>query len=149
MYHPVDPTHLNKLINLFKTAPIQKIYAGCVMQLATGVCTIQYPVAPTLFHGGYALHGSAYFKLLDDAAYFAAATCSTDFFLLTSKFEIKLLRPVTAGQLTAEGSLESAQERSFTATARLLNADGKPVALGSGQFALSTTRWENLKGYSL
>lgn len=148
MHHQVNPDHFARLINLFATAPVQQIFAGSSMQLEEGVCRIQFPVTPSLFHGAGALHGSAYFKLLDDAAYFAAATASPTYFLLTAKFDIKLLRPVHEGLLTAVGNLESVTERVLTASARLLNESGQPVATGTGQFAFSTIRWENLDGYS-
>ncbi len=47
---------------------------------------------------------SVYFKALDDAAFFAANSVVEDVFVLTTNFNIQLLRTVTEGTLIATGS---------------------------------------------
>jgi acyl-coenzyme A thioesterase PaaI-like protein len=44
-----------------------------------------------------------YFKLLDDAAFFAVNSVVRDVFVLTVSFNIYLTRPVSAGELKASG----------------------------------------------
>lgn len=149
MHHQVEQAHLQRLIHLFDTAPIQQTYSGLQMQLEAGKCRILYPVSPAFFHGALAMHGSVYFKLLDDAAYFAAATLAPDYFLLTTRFEIRLLRPVVDGELTATGTLDAENDRGFSASAEIRDNNNKLIATGTGQFVKSQIEWKNLSGYTL
>ena len=48
-------------------------------------------------HTAGSLHGSCYFKLLDDAAFFASQARVRDFFVLTSAFNTVFMRPVVPG----------------------------------------------------
>jgi acyl-coenzyme A thioesterase PaaI-like protein len=48
-------------------------------------------------HTAGSLHGSCYFKLLDDAAFFASQARVRDFFVLTSAFNTVFMRPVGPG----------------------------------------------------
>ena len=53
---------------------------------------------------------SPYFKLLDDAAFFAVHSIVTDVFVLTTSFNINLIRPVSSGVITAKGKVTRCQE---------------------------------------
>lgn len=130
----IEPLHHAKLVNLFQTAAIQQIFAGSVLELSNGKSKITYPISPTLFHGGNALHGAAYFKLLDDAAYFAAATQEPENFLVTVRFNLTLIRPLEEGVIWAEGICNAAPARKYLAAATLFNSAGKAVAEGEGLF---------------
>ena len=46
-----------------------------------------------LFHAAGAVHGSVYFKMLDDAAWFAVNSLLTDEFVVTASFTVYLTRP--------------------------------------------------------
>ena len=50
-----------------------------------------------------AAHGTIYFKMLDDAAFYAANSLVTDHFLLTTAFNLLLTRPLQNGPVIAEG----------------------------------------------
>jgi len=53
----------------------------------------------TFITPAHAMHGSVYFKCLDDAAFFAANSIVQEVFVLTVTFNVVLLRPVAAGAL--------------------------------------------------
>jgi acyl-coenzyme A thioesterase PaaI-like protein len=77
-----------------------------------------------------------YFKALDDAAWFAANSVVEDVFVLTTRFEVKLLRPVSEGEILAVGAVTSSDERRIYAQAELFDAQGgRLVASGEGDFA--------------
>ena len=56
-------------------------------------CTVygqadKMPIKEDYFHALNAIHGSVYFKMLDDAAFFAAQSVVEDYMLLTANFNI-------------------------------------------------------------
>ena len=57
------------------------------------------------FHALGAIHGSVYFKLLDDAAFFAASSIVEDVFVLTTSFTINITKPVSQGTIKAIGNV--------------------------------------------
>ncbi len=67
-------------------------------------------------------------------------------FVLTHKFELELLRPVTKGELHAVGRLTEDGEKRMVAEGELFN-DGVLVARGKGSFARSKTRLGPDVGY--
>lgn len=144
----MTPAHAQCLVHLFEEAPIQQVYQQSKLTLESGKSELRYTIDPAFLHGGYALHGSVYFKMLDDAAYFAASTMSPEFFLLTARFETRLLRPISSGTLIARGTCITGTNPP-EAQARLFDEHGQLVATGKGHFAFSTTKWDMLTGYHL
>ena len=90
-----------------------------------------------MHHAANAVHGSVYFKLLDDAAFFAANSLVEDVFLLTASFTIYMLGPVSEGRLKAGGRITHRTGRLFFAEAELEDRDGNAIARGSGTFVRS------------
>ncbi len=91
-------------------------------------------VGEQLFHAAGAAHGSVYFKALDDAAWFAAHSVYLDSWIVTSSFQLHLLRPVSDGVITAYGRLVHRSRRMFVAESELHDAGGRLLARGSGSF---------------
>ena len=91
-------------------------------------------VRPEFFHAAEAIHGSVYFKALDDAAFFAANSLVEDVWLLTSSFEIHLLRPVSEGDITAAGRVVHQSRRRVLAESELRDDAGQLLARGTGTF---------------
>lgn len=141
--------HLKKLENLFLSANIQQHFPGIRIEISTEVTKISWLVAQSHFHGGNALHGAAYFKLLDDAAYFAAAAQQTTNFMVTATYTIKFLKPIQSGLITATGIVTQSSGKRFTSESRLINEQGELLAEGSGIFVPSNTLWTSLSGYQL
>ena len=78
-----------------------------------------------------------YFKCLDDATFFAVNSVVFDVFVLTVTFNIVLVRPVTAGRISARGRLVHTSRSLYLAEAELRDESQKLVATGSGTFMRS------------
>lgn len=138
--------HYRKLENLYHhAAPINRYYAPR-LHVGEGVATLEVDVRQDFWHAANAVHGSVYFKLLDDAAFFAANSVVVDVFLLTSGFHINLLRPVREGVLEAKGVLKHRTKNLLIADSELFN-EGKLVGRGTGNFMRSTIKLTPEVGY--
>ncbi len=125
--------HFRRLEAMYDDAPVTRLY-GTRLAVGEGEATVTLPVREEFFHAAGALHGSAYFRAMDDAAFFAANSAVRDTFVLTVSFHVELRRPVTGGVLTARGRLTNREGRKLEARATLLDDEGKLVARGSGTF---------------
>lgn len=133
--------HYGKLEKMYLGANInQEIYETTTVNIGEGTAEIGLTIDDKYFHALGAIHGSVYFKLLDDAAFFAANSVVYDVFVLTTNFNIQLVRPVTQGKLLARGSLRSASKNLLVADSVLFDESGKEVAFGTGNFMKSTKR---------
>jgi uncharacterized protein (TIGR00369 family) len=104
-------------------------------------------VRPDFFHAAQAVHGSVYFKALDDATFFAASSLVHDVFVLTAAFNLVLLRPVSEGILSGTGRVVHRSKRLLIADGVLVDGDGKEIARGTGTFLPSTIRLSDDLGY--
>ena len=128
--------HFRKLERLYLAAPTNEYYRPEI-RVSEGRAEVAVRVRPDFFHAAGAVHGSVYFKLLDDAAYFAVNSLVEDVLVLTAQFTLYLLRPVTGGEMRASGRVVSASRRLFVAESEIVDSRGKPVARGSGSFLRS------------
>ena len=141
--------HYRKLEQLYLSANVQQLFSGSSITVTHSKAEITLPIDPKYYHGAQAIHGATYFKLLDDAAYFAVASLVTDVFIVTSSFQVNLLRPVSSGTLKAVGTVRSVGRNLYVAEATLRNDQGKEVAFGTGQFMRTAHTWEGLENYKL
>ena len=139
--------HHRALESLYAAAPINRLFASSLAIPEPGVARISFEIAPDHFHAAGAAHGTAYFKMLDDAAFYACNSLITDRFLLTTQFNLLLTRPLSAGPVIAEGRWVSGQRRVFVGDARLIASDGEEVARGTGTFMRSRIALAGLPGY--
>jgi uncharacterized protein (TIGR00369 family) len=98
-------------------------------------------------HAAGAAHGTIYFKMLDDAAFYAANSLVTDRFLLTTAFNLHFTAPIRSGPVVAEGRWVSGRRRVFVAEARLVDGEGEEVGRGTGTFMRSKIALSSLPGY--
>ncbi|MFT2009890.1 PaaI family thioesterase [Pontibacter sp. 13R65] len=140
-------SHYRQLEGLYHTANIQDFYSGSTILVSRDQAEITLPADSKFFHGAAAVHGSVYFKLLDDAAWFAAASIVQDYFIVTSSFQINLLRPIKEGILKSKGKIRSASRQLIIADSVLYNQKGKEVAFGTGQFMRTSQPISALDGY--
>ena len=100
----MNQEHFSRLKKMYLQANVNKdIFDTTECKIELEKATISLQVSEKYFHALGAIHGSVYFKLLDDAAYFAVSSLVTDVFLLTSSFSTNMVRPVSAGKITAKG----------------------------------------------
>lgn len=139
--------HFRALESLYAAAPINRLFDSRLEIAEPGTARIHFTVDQRHFHAAGAAHGTSYFKMLDDAAFYAANSLVTDRFLLTTQFSLLLTRPLSEGPVVAEGRWISGQRRVFVAEARLVAADGEEVARGTGTFMRSRIALATLPGY--
>lgn len=143
-----DSTHFAKLERMYLGANMNReVYVGTRIAIEHGRSQIDYEVTEKLHHAANAMHGSVYFKLLDDAAYFAVASLVVDVFVLTKSFTIELKRPFTVGWIHCEGKVQSVGEQAFIATSVLTTEAGKILAEGRGHFVRGRTALDAGIGY--
>lgn len=139
--------HHRALESLYAAAPINRLFASTLSIPEPGVARISFEVTRDHYHAAGAAHGTTYFKMLDDAAFYACNSLITDRFLLTTQFNLLLTRPLSAGPVVAEGRWVNGQRRVFVGDARLITADGEEVARGTGTFMRSRIALASLPGY--
>jgi uncharacterized protein (TIGR00369 family) len=145
---PGAAAHHRALESLYRAAPINRLFPSTLDITGEGTATIRFDVDESVFHAGGAVHGTAYFKMLDDAAFYAANSLVTDRFLLTTAFNLLFTRPLRQGPVVAEGRWISGQRRVFVAEARLIDAHGEEAARGTGTFMRSQIALSTLPGYA-
>ncbi|KAB2890216.1 MAG: PaaI family thioesterase [Desulfobulbaceae bacterium] len=141
-----NPDHYARLARMYAAAPINAIYRPA-MQVREREAEIEMVVTEQFFHSGGALHGSVYFKMLDDAAFFAANSCEPEFFVLTTAFTTYLTRPVSSGSLRSVGKVVSSNRTQFVAESVLYDGSGSEVGRGSGIFVRSRMKLREAMGY--
>jgi len=131
-----DAEHFRKLERMYGTAPINRFFLP-TLRISEGRAELSIPVRPELFHAAHAVHGSAYFKALDDSAFFAANSLVPDVFVLTASFTVYFTRPVTGGELRATGTVVHRSRNLIIADSVIHDAENRQVARGSGSFMRS------------
>ena len=111
--------------------------------------SISLEVDPTQFHAMGAAHGSVYFKLIDDASYFAAQAHVADGYLLTVSMNINFTRPVTGGCIVCRGNVIHKGRRLLVAEAEIKDEEGNLLAAGRGTFMPSGKPFSADFGYRL
>ncbi|WP_375403408.1 PaaI family thioesterase [uncultured Sphingomonas sp.] len=144
-----EAAHHRALESLYAAAPINTLFPSTLEIEAGGVARIRFMLDKRHFHAAGAVHGTSYFKMLDDAAFYAANSLVTDRFLLTTAFTLLFTRPLGPGPVVAEGRWINGRRRVFNADARLLDASGEEVARGTGTFMRSRISLATLPGYGL
>ena len=142
-----EQAHLRALEALYESAPINKRIQSRLVLPEAGRSEIRFQVSPDLFHAAGAAHGTLYFKMLDDAAFYAANGLVSDRFLLTTAFNLHFTKPLRSGEARAEGRWISGKRRVFVAEARIVDSEGEECARGTGTFMRSHIALSGLEGY--
>ena len=141
-------THWRALEGLYESAPVNAKFNSSLAVTGEGHSQITFEVTPDIYHAAGAAHGTIYFKMLDDAAFYAANTLVTDRFLLTTSFNLHFTKPVREGKVVAEGRWVSGRRRVFVAESRLVDAEGEEIGRGTGTFMKSRIPLSSLAGYA-
>src|SRR5690554_6295107 len=139
--------HYRALESLYAAAPINALFESQLDILGEGRARIRFGVDETVHHAAHAAHGTIYFKMLDDAAFYAANSLVSDRFLLTTAFNLHFTKPIKSSTVTAEGRWVSGKRRVFVADARLIDEDGEEIARATGTFMRSHIPLASLRGY--
>ena len=139
-------SHYRKLERMYLSAPLNDFYRPTI-RVERGRSEITIPVEEALFHAAGAVHGSVYFKMLDDAAWFAVNSLLTDAFVLTTTFTVYLTRPVASGALRSVGHVVNEGRTRWVAEAVVYDAEDREIGRGSGSFVKSGRRLGPDLGY--
>ena len=132
---------------MYLSAPINKFYAGITVNISNERAELSLKIDPKYFHAAHAIHGSVYFKMLDDAAFFAVNSIVPDIFVYTVSLNVQLLRPVTKGIIKSVGELKFKSTNLFIADSTLFNEENKIVGRASGNFMKSKVALTEEIGY--
>jgi uncharacterized protein (TIGR00369 family) len=139
--------HFRKLERLYHAAPTNA-YFRPTLTVGEGEAEVEIAVRPDFFHAAAAVHGSIYFKALDDAAFFAVNSLVTDVMVLTVSFNLYLTRPVSEGVIRAKGRVVHRSRQLFLADAELFDGQSRPIARGTGSFMRSAIALSPEIGYA-
>ena len=139
--------HFRALEALYASAPINALFRSRLHITSSGVSRIEFDVEPSAFHAAGAAHGTLYFKMLDDASFYAANSLVSDRFLLTTAFNLHFTKPMREGSAFAAGRWISGKRRVFVAEARIVDSSGEECARGTGTFLRSHIALAGLTGY--
>ena len=146
--------HWRGLEALYARAPCQGQHGHKIRIEREGEAECSGEVRPEFFHAAGALHGSSCWKMLDDAAFFAAQSLVKTDFVGTVSFSCNILRPVTkaGSQLIAYGRVVNRSKTLITCESSLYNLVGpgaqkKLVAHGQGTFMRMTFPLKDLEAY--
>ena len=139
--------HYRRLESMYQAAPVNAFYHP-EMTVSEGEAEITIELSDKYHHSAGAVHGSVYFKMLDDAAFFAANSLEPDVFVLTASFTTYLTRPVVDGKLIATGKVVSETKSQFIAEAVVSDEHGNEVGRGNGIFVRSKMPLDTAKGYN-
>ncbi len=141
--------HYRKLEHMYATSSSQKHFTP-IIKVTEGAAEVSLAASDKYFHSFGAVHGYVYFKLLDDAAVFAANSLVADGrVVLTVSFNMYLVRPVSSGEMRAFGKAVHQSENIYLAESTLVNAEGKELARASGAFARGNVLFKPEFGYKL
>ncbi len=141
-----DIKHFRSLENMYAAAPINQIY-NPTMTVSEGAAEIEIELSEKYHHSGGGVHGSVYFKMLDDAAFFASNSYEKDVFVLTTSFTTYLTRPVSQGKLKAVGKVVNKNKSQFIAEAVVYDSAGNEIGRGNGVFVRSKIPLIQAAGY--
>lgn len=144
-----ETAHFRALENLYATAPVNALFASALEVISPGRSRITFETREDYFHAAGATHGTIYFKMLDDAAFYAANSLVSDRFLLTTGFNLHFTKPLRTGKVVAEGRWISGKRRVFVAEAHLVDEEGDEIGRGTGTFMRSHIALSGLDGYRI
>ncbi len=140
--------HFRKLESMYLSAPVNKqVYNGITIKVSHQKAELSLKIEEKFFHAANAMHGSVYFKMLDDAAFFAVNSIVTEVFVYTVSLNTQLLRPVSGGIIRSVGEITFKSANLFIADASLFDANDKLAGRASGNFMKSKIALTEEIGY--
>jgi acyl-coenzyme A thioesterase PaaI-like protein len=133
--------HWRALEGLYTSAPVNHLFSSRLEIVGEGRSRIVFDVDPSCFHAAGGAHGTIYFKMLDDAAFYAANTLVTDRFLLTTSFNLFFSRPIHGGRVIAEGRWVSGRRRVLVADRGWWTRKARKWAGAPARFSGRASRW--------
>lgn len=144
----MNTEHFVKLRNMYLKANVNtQIFDTTECEIELKKSTISLTISEKYFHALGAIHGSVYFKLLDDSSFFAVNSIVQDVFVLTTSFNTNILKPVSFGKIKAIGEVRFESKNLFIAESTLFDESGNEIAFGTGHFVKSKVKLTKEIGY--
>jgi uncharacterized protein (TIGR00369 family) len=143
----MNEDHYRRLERMYLSAEFNEIFQPQIT-VGEGEAEVSFDAGPHLHHAGNAVHGSNYFKALDDAAFFAVNSLVEDVFVLTVTFNIHLLRPISEGRMIASGKVVNAGRTVWVADATLVDDKERLLGRGTGTFMRSKVALSDITTYA-
>ena len=140
-------SHIESLLQMHNSANINRFYNPRLV-LREGIAEIEVDVVDKFYHAAGAVHGSVYFKMLDDAAWYAANSLEREFFLVTTSFTTYITRPVSSGTVRAVGTVVNRNKSQFISEAVMYDGKGIELGRGNGIFVKSKIPLANTDGFA-
>ena len=139
--------HFKSLKSMYAAGPINEFYRP-TLEISEGQAVIEIELDSKYHHSAGAVHGSVYFKMLDDAAFFAANSLEYEVFVLTTSFTTYLTRPVSSGKLRSVGKVVNQNKSQFIAESVVYDSQNNEVGRGSGVFVRGNFPLVKARGYA-
>ena len=139
--------HFRRLERMYAAAPINTFFEPRI-EVRDGEAEIEIELSERFHHAAGAVHGSVYFKMLDDAAFFAANSLEQRVFVLTVSFTTYITRPVSKGTLRSVGRVVQHGKKQLLAESVVYDSVNNEVGRGSGIFLPGKWPLAEALGYS-
>ena len=139
--------HYRALERMYLAGPIDQFYQSKIT-ISEAHSEIVIDVKKEFFHGAGAVHGSVYFKLLDDAAFFASNSLEKEVFVLTTSFTTYITRPISSGKMKAIGKVVNKNRSQFIAESIVYDDKGREIGRGNGIFVRSKIKLKDIHGFN-
>jgi acyl-coenzyme A thioesterase PaaI-like protein len=128
--------HCGKLERMYLAAPCNEYYEPGV-RLSEGEAEIVIPIQDKFLDAAGSIHDSVCHRAMNDAALLAVSSMVQKALTLGAAFDIRLNRPIAAGELIARGRFMGVSDEHFLAEAVLTNKAGEEFGRGNGAFVRS------------
>jgi uncharacterized protein (TIGR00369 family) len=118
---------------MYAAAPVNEIYEP-IMEISEAKAVIEIELSAKFHHSAGGVHGSVYFKMLDDSSFFAANSLEEEFFVLTTSFTTYITRPVASGKMKAVGRVVNSNRSQFITESVVYDSEEREIGRGSGIF---------------
>ncbi len=112
-----------------------------IAEVRPGYARLYIDIEPFHLNGNGTLHGGMYATLIDNAMGFAVADLA-QVRIATTQMNVHFLGPVSSGRITCIAEVLHRTRRTATAEAKVRDAAGALLAMGTGAFRIFEQRGE-------
>lgn len=142
----IRDAHFRPLEAMYLSAPINQFYRP---RIVISKEQVEIDIDQRFFHAAGAVHGSVYFKLLDDAAGLAANVLEREVFAVTASFTTHMTRPVSGPLMRSVGRVVDQTRSQFLVESIVYDHNQRSVGRGNGVFMRGSVRLADSLGYRL
>lgn len=112
-----------------------------IAAIRPGHAELYVDIEPFHLNGNGTLHGGMYATLIDNAMGFAVAALAR-VRIATTQMNVHFLAPISSGRITCTAEVVHRTRRTATTEAKVRDADGALLAMGTGAFRIFEQRGE-------